>query len=386
MDGTKIPQRSKASDLIIDDQLCSHASFPAEGPRMQLSQLKRREFVTLLGGATIAWPFATHAQQPERMRRIGVLTTLPENDSESQARFGAFREGLAKLGWTEGREVRIDYRWAAGDQERARAYAAELVTLKPDLIFAAPSAALEALRQTGDVPIVFAQVADPLGEGRVASLARPGGNVTGFALYEFAIAAKWVELLKQIAPNVTRVLAIYDPANPEWKNFVPVIETAAPSVGVQASFSLVRNRAEIERAIEEFARQPNGGLIPLPSPVMLVHRELIISLTKTYHLPTMRIVISQLMEDLHHTVLNSTIFTGAPRRMLIASSRAKSLVIFRSSKPPNSKLSSISRLPGRWASTRPCRCLRAHVRFDERGWETERCRMAQATAPILDST
>ena len=189
------------------------------------------------------------------------------------------------MGWTEGREVRIDYRWAAGDQERARTYAAELVTLKPDLIFAAPSAALAALRQTGDVPIVFAQVADPLGEGWIASLARPGGNVTGFALYEFAIAAKWVELLKQIAPNVTRVLAIYDPANPEWKNFVPVIETAAPSVGMQASFSLVRNRAEIERAIEEFARQPNGGLIPLPSPIMLVHRELIISLTKTYHLP-----------------------------------------------------------------------------------------------------
>jgi putative tryptophan/tyrosine transport system substrate-binding protein len=247
--------------------------------------VRRRTFITLLGGAAVAWPLAARAEQPKRTRRIGLLTTFPENDSESQARIGAFRDELARLGWTEGREVQIDYRWAAGDQERARNYATELVTLKPDVIFAAPSAALAALRQTSNVPIVFAQVGDPVGEGQIASLARPGGNVTGFALYEFAIAAKWVELLKQIAPNVTRVLVIYDPANPEWKNFVPVIDAAAPSVGMQASFSLVSNSAEIERAIEEFVRQPNGGLIPLPSPLMLVHRELIISLTKMYRLP-----------------------------------------------------------------------------------------------------
>jgi len=252
---------------------------------MQFDQLKRREFISLFGGAAAAWPLVARAEQPERMRRIGVLTTAPENDSESQARIGAFREGLAKLGWTEGREIRIDYRWAAGDQERARAYAAELVALKPDVIFAAPSAALAALRQTRNVPIVFAQVTDPVGEGWVASLARPGGNVTGFAQYEFAIAAKWMELLKQIAPNVTRVAVIYDPANPEWKHFVPVMEAAAPSVGMQASFSVVRNRADIERAIEELVRGPNGGLIPLPSPLMLVHRELIISLARTYRLP-----------------------------------------------------------------------------------------------------
>jgi putative ABC transport system substrate-binding protein len=247
--------------------------------------MKRREVIKLIGAAAATWPLAARAQQGERMRRIGVLTTAPENDPESQARIGAFREGLAKLGWTEGREIRIDYRWAAGDQERARAYAAELVALKPDVIFAAPSAALAALRQTRNVPIVFAQVTDPLGEGWVASLARPGGNVTGFAQYEFAIAAKWVELLKQIAPNVTRVAVIYDPANPEWKNFVAVIEAAAPSIGVQASFSAVRNRADIERATEELARGPNAGLIPLPSPLMLVHRELIITLARTYRLP-----------------------------------------------------------------------------------------------------
>jgi putative ABC transport system substrate-binding protein len=247
--------------------------------------MKRREFITLLGGAT-AWPLAARAQQPEGRRRIGVLMNLAERDPEGQARIGALREGLAKLGWTEGREWQIEYRWFAGDPDRARAYAAELVKLKPEVIFAGATPSVAALqRETRSVPIVFAQVADPVGAGFVASLARPGGNITGFASFEYAIAAKWLELLKQIAPQVTRVVVIYDPTNPETKEYLPVIEAAARSFGVQVSISVVRNAAEIERAIEEFAREPNGGLLPLPSPLMAVHRDLIISLAVRHRLP-----------------------------------------------------------------------------------------------------
>jgi ABC-type uncharacterized transport system substrate-binding protein len=211
---------------------------------------------------------------------------LAERDPEGQARTGALREGLAKLGWTEGRELQIEYRWFAGDPDRARAYAAELVKLKPEVIFAGATPSVAVLqRETRSVPIVFAQVADPVGAGFVASLARPGGNITGFASFEYAIAAKWLELLKQIAPQVTRVAVIYDLTNPETKEYLPVIEAAARSFGVQVSISVVRNAAEIERAIEEFTREPNGGLIPLPTPLMAVHRDLIISLAARHRLP-----------------------------------------------------------------------------------------------------
>jgi putative ABC transport system substrate-binding protein len=247
--------------------------------------VKRREFITLLGGAAAAWPLAARAQPPDRMRRIGGLVNLAEGDSEGQARVAAFREALGKLGWTED-ELQIDYRWFAGDPDRARAYAAELVKLKPDVIFAAPSSSLAPLqRETRSVPIVFAQVADPVAAGFVASLARPGGNITGFAQFEYAIGAKWLELIKQIAPQVTRVAIIYDPANPEAKEYLPVIEAAARSLGVQVSISVVRDAAEIERAIEEFTREPNGGLIPLPTPLMAMHRDLIISLARRHRLP-----------------------------------------------------------------------------------------------------
>jgi ABC-type uncharacterized transport system substrate-binding protein len=248
--------------------------------------MRRREFITLLGGAAAVWPLAARAQQPEGRRRIGVLMNLAERDPEGQARTGALREGLAKLGWTEGRELQIEYRWFAGDPDRARAYAAELVKLKPEVIFAGATPSVAVLqRETRSVPIVFAQVADPVGAGFVASLARPGGNITGFASFEYAIAAKWLELLNQIAPQVTRVAVIYDLTNPETKEYLPVIEAAARSFGVQLSISVVRNAAEIERAIEEFTREPNGGLIPLPTPLMAVHRDLIISLAARHRLP-----------------------------------------------------------------------------------------------------
>jgi putative tryptophan/tyrosine transport system substrate-binding protein len=244
----------------------------------------RRELIGLLGGA-VAWPLGARGQQPA-MRHVGVLMNLAESDAEGQARIGALREGLAKLGWTEERELQIEYRWFAGDPDRARTYAAELVKLKPEVIFAGATPSVAVLqRETRSVPIVFAQVADPVGAGFVASLARPGGNITGFASFEYAIAAKWLELLKQIAPQVTRVAVIYDLTNPETKEYLPVIEAAARSFGVQVSISVVRNAAEIERAIEEFTREPNGGLIPLPTPLMAVHRDLIISLAARHRLP-----------------------------------------------------------------------------------------------------
>jgi putative ABC transport system substrate-binding protein len=223
------------------------------------------------------------------MRRIGVLMNLAESDPEGQARIAAFREGLGKLGWAEGRELQIEYRWFAGDSDRARAYAAELVKLKPDVIFAATSSSLAPLqRETRSLPIVFAQVADPVGGGFVASLARPGANITGFAQFEYAIAAKWLELLKQIAPQVTRVAVVYDAANPESKEYLPVIDAAARSLGARVSISAVHHVAEIERAIEEFAREPNGGLIPLPGPLIGVYRDIIISSASQHRLPNGR--------------------------------------------------------------------------------------------------
>jgi putative tryptophan/tyrosine transport system substrate-binding protein len=252
--------------------------------------MNRREFITLLGGAAAApsllWPLASRAQQAG-MRRIGVIINVAETDPEGQARLAALREGLEKLGWTEGHNIQIEYRRTAGDPERAKAYAAELVALNPDVIFAAPTAVVAAMqRETRTVPIVFAQIADPVGAGFVASLARPGGNMTGFALFEFTIGAKWLELLKQIAPSVVRAAVIYDMANPESFGFLPMIEAAARSFGVQIFPAAVRDTAEIERTIDTFAREPNGGLIPLPSPLILLQRELIISLATRHRLPS----------------------------------------------------------------------------------------------------
>jgi putative ABC transport system substrate-binding protein len=250
-------------------------------------QIGRREFIFTLGGAMVTLPLAARAQQADRVRRISVLMNLAESDPESQARIAAFREGLGKLGWNEGREIRIEYRWAGGDADRSRAYASDLVKLKPDVILAGATPSLASLQQeTSSVPIVFAQVADPVGAGFVSSLAHPGGNITGFALFEYAIAAKWLELLKEIAPQVTRVAIVHDPENPEAKEYLPVIEAAAQSLGVQVFHSVVRDATDIQRAIEEFTREPNGGLIPLPGPLMGVHRDLIISLTKRRRLPS----------------------------------------------------------------------------------------------------
>jgi len=227
-----------------------------------------------------------HAQQTGHTRRLGVLFST-EPDAEGQARAAALKLGLLEHGWVEGRNLEIDYRWGGGDPSRLRAYAAELTALNPDVIFAAPSAALAAVqRLTRTIPVVFAQISDPVGAGFVASLAHPGGNITGFALFEFAVGSKWLELLKQIAPSVSRVAVIYDPATPSATGFLPLIEAAGRSFGVDIFVHSVRDTNEIESAISALAAQPNGGLIALAGPLITVKRDLILSLANKSRLPT----------------------------------------------------------------------------------------------------
>jgi putative ABC transport system substrate-binding protein len=247
--------------------------------------MRRRQFITLLGGAA-AWPLAARAQQPERMRRIGVLMHLAADDPEGQARVGAFLQGLQEWGWAVGRNVRIEYRWAAGDAERIRKYAAELVGLGPDVILAAGGAVVAPLLQaTSTVPIVFAQTPDPVGAGFVASLARPGGNATGFTIYEYGLSGKWLELLKEIAPGVTRVAVLRDPAITAGTGQLGAIQSVAPSLGVELSPVSVRDAREIERAVTAFARSSNAGLIVTGSALAVIHRDLIIALAARHRLP-----------------------------------------------------------------------------------------------------
>jgi putative ABC transport system substrate-binding protein len=247
--------------------------------------MRRREFITLLGGAA-AWPLAARAQPPERMRRIGVLMATAENDSETQHRLSALRDGLQKLGWTEGRNLRTEYRWGENDLDRMRAGAEELAALKPEVIFAAPTSALVAMhRATSTIPTVFAQVADPVAQGLVASNSQPGGNITGFATYEYAVGLKWVELLKQIAPQITQIAVLYDPEQPAAAGYVAAIEASARSFSVRLVLDAVRDATAIERAIEAFAGEPNGGLILPPTAFTVAHRALIISLALRYRLP-----------------------------------------------------------------------------------------------------
>jgi ABC-type uncharacterized transport system substrate-binding protein len=248
--------------------------------------MRRRELISLLGGAVAAWPLAARAQQPERMRRIGVLTGLAEDDPEGQARIAAFAQGLAQLGWTDGRNVRVDTRWTAGNADDARKSAAELVALAPDVIFATGGASVGPLLQaTRTVPIVFAFVPDPVGSGFVESLARPGGNATGFLQFEYSLSGKWLELLKQIAPGVTRAAVLWDPAITAGIGQFAVIQSVAPSLGVEVRTVNVREAPEIERAVAAFARSSNGGLIVTGSALALVHRDLIVTLAARHKLP-----------------------------------------------------------------------------------------------------
>jgi putative tryptophan/tyrosine transport system substrate-binding protein len=248
--------------------------------------MKRREFITLFGGAAAAWPVAARAQQSERMRRIGVLMPWATDDPVAKARVAAFQQELQQLGWTEGRNIRIDTRWAAGNADEIRTQAAELVGLAPDAILAATSPSMVALRQaTRAVPIVFVQVLDPVGAGFVASLGRPGGNATGFTLFEYGMSGKWLELLKEIAPGVKRAAILRDPGSPAGIGQFAAIQTVAPSFGVELIPFDLHDTAEIEPAIETFARSSNGGLIVAASIIAAVHPETIITQAARYRLP-----------------------------------------------------------------------------------------------------
>jgi putative ABC transport system substrate-binding protein len=248
--------------------------------------IRRREFIALLGGAAAAGPLAARAQQPERMRRIGVLMGTAADDAVFQTRVGAFLQGLALLGWTIGRNVRIETRWSGGKEDEARRYAAELVALAPDVILADGASTVGPLLQaTRAVPIVFTIISDPIAGGFVDSLARPGGNATGFMVSEYGIATKFLELLKEIAPNVTRVAILRDPAIPTGPAQFGIIQVAAASLRVELTPVSVRDAPEIERAIAAFARSPNGGLIVTGSALANVHRNLIITLAVRHKLP-----------------------------------------------------------------------------------------------------
>jgi len=247
--------------------------------------VKRREFITLLGGVA-AWPLAASAQQTERTRRIGVLLPAAADDPEFQARVGAFLQGLQQSGWTIGRNVRIDTRWATTSVADIRRHAAELVALAPDVILAFGASTVGPLLQaTRTVPIVFPVVGDPVGAGFVDSLARPGGNATGFMSYEYSLSGKWLELLKQVAPSVTRVAVLRDPANPTGIGQFGVIQALAPALNVEGNPVNVRDADETERAVAAFVRSPNGGLIVTGSGPASFHRDLIITVAARHKLP-----------------------------------------------------------------------------------------------------
>jgi putative ABC transport system substrate-binding protein len=248
--------------------------------------MKRRQFITLLGSAAAAWPLAARAQQAEKVRRVGALMNLTADDLEASARVTALAQGLQQLSWTVGHNLRIDYRWGAVDADHSRRYAAELVALAPDVILAGGSPAVAALQEaTRTVPIVFANVVDPVGAGFVDSLAQPGGNATGFIMYEYGLSAKWLELLKEIAPEVKRVAVLRDAAIAPGIGQLAVIQAAAPSFGVEVRPVGVRDANEIERAVTAFARSSNGGLIVTGSPLTAAYRKLIIALAARDRLP-----------------------------------------------------------------------------------------------------
>ncbi len=248
--------------------------------------MRRRELITLLGGASIGWPLAARAQQTERMQRVGVLINLNADDPEGHARLKAFLRGLQELGWTEGRNVRIDTRWAGGSADVVRRYATELVALAPDVILSSGGSVTGPLLQVSrTIPIVFTLTPDPVGAGYVDSLARPSGNATGFTGFEYGMSAKWLELLKEIAPRVTRAAVLRDPALPQGIGQFAVVQSVAPSLGIELRPVDVRNAGEIERAVTAFARSSSGGLIVTASGLTIVHRDLILTLAAQHRLP-----------------------------------------------------------------------------------------------------
>jgi putative ABC transport system substrate-binding protein len=250
-------------------------------------EVKRREFITLIGGAAVAWPLAARAQQGERVRRIGVLMAYAESDPEAQAFVAAFREGLQKLGWTEGRNVQIDTHWAALDVEATQRFAKELIALQPELILSQTTPTTAALlQQTRSIPIVFANISDPVGSGFVASLQQPGGNATGFINLESSMAGKWLELLKEIAPRVNRAAFLFNPATATYAEYyLNPFKAAAASFAVQGNAAPVHDTSGIETVISAQAREPNGGLVVMPDSFTSFHRAEITLLAARYRLP-----------------------------------------------------------------------------------------------------
>jgi putative tryptophan/tyrosine transport system substrate-binding protein len=248
--------------------------------------MRRRAFITLLGGAAVTWPLPARAQQPDLVRRVGILISGAEADPEMQARVVAIRQRLGSLGWSEGRNLRIDIRFADGDPDRHSSLAKALVASQPDAIIAYSTPIAAALRrESRTIPIVFVNVSDPVGSGLVASLARPGGNLTGLMLYEEGITGKWLAMLKEIAPHLTRAALIANPKSTPYDYFVRAAEAAASSLAVEVVPSPIENIADIERVIESLARLPNGGLVLLPDSTSIQHRDLVVLLAARHRLP-----------------------------------------------------------------------------------------------------
>jgi putative ABC transport system substrate-binding protein len=247
--------------------------------------MRRRDFIALLGGSAVIWPLSARAQQSD-MRRVAIFMDLSDQDAEGQARVAAFKKGMQDLGWAEGKNVKFDIRWAAGDPARMRRYAAELVGLGPEVVMNSGLPTLVAMQQeTRTIPIVFAQVLDPVGAGFVESLARPGGNITGFVSFEYSMAGKWLETLKLIAPHIVRIAAVRDLASPSEMGMLGAIQAVMPTFAMPFVAIGGRDAAEFERVIGEYAREPNGGLIILPSPNTLVHRRAIMAQAARHRLP-----------------------------------------------------------------------------------------------------
>jgi putative tryptophan/tyrosine transport system substrate-binding protein len=314
--------------------------------------MRRREFVTLLCGAAAAWPLAARAQPGERVRRIGVLMSTAADDAEGQARIAVFEQGLQQLGWTVGRNLQIDYRWGAGDAEDYRKYAAELVALAPDVTLAsAPLATAALLGATRTVPIVFVIVPDPVGAGFVASLARPGGNATGFTPFEFGVGAKWLELLKEVMPSMTHVAVIRDPAIASGLGQFAAIQAVAPSLGVDVTPVNARDPKEIERNITAFARYPHGGLIVTESALAAAHRHPITRLAAQHKMPA--IYNQRMFVDAGGLISYGPNFLDQFRRAASYVDRilkGEKQRTCRCSRRPSTSWSSTSGRPRRWAS------------------------------------
>ena len=251
--------------------------------------MRRREFITLVGGAAAAWPLAARAQQRERLRRVGVLMSTAASDEEGQARFVSLVQGMQQLGWAAGHNLRVDARWPASADE-VRRYAQDLVAATPDVILATGANVALLQQATQSIPIVFVVVLDPVGAGYVASLARPGGNTTGFAIFEHSFAGKWLEMLKEVVPAMTRVAVMQNPDHPAWNAYLNAIREVASRMSVEVTPAPARNADEVEAALAAFGQQPNGGVILLPSPLVTNNRELIAALTLRYRLPSIYIV------------------------------------------------------------------------------------------------